>query len=472
MDPLTITEISRSVVDGMILAILFGAVASWAWTLRRLLRGEAVLPEAPMVERRTPPWGLGTIALMLAAYVIASHNAFTIYARATRPGRPDRPAEAPAPAEPKKSEGPVPAGADADRGRQAPGVADPDPARGPGGQRPPRPDDDPSESPQGLSPLELMAIQGAINGAFILLLPGLARLTSGARLRDFGLSWRGWWREAAVGIVAVLFLMPIVYVIQAACLTFLGMPDHEREKFKHPLEKMLREDFTPGIASMAFLTAVILAPAFEELFFRGLIQSWLIKAFDRLALRIRSSATSPSPSDSSPGETFQPDTRAMDPLADPDLDGYPAGPPPVVGNGEAENAPPIAAREDGIRIDPPGIYGKTTRPRSTSRAGAAIVLTSLIFAALHAAQWPAPIPLFVLALGLGVVYQRTGSLLAPICMHALFNGFSTLMLFHVALDRPGPEKPEARPVLERLAPAEKAGAVAPDVGPAPHRGKT
>ena len=66
----------------------------------------------------------------------------------------------------------------------------------------------------------------------------------------------------------------------------------------------------------------------------------------------------------------------------------------------------------------------------------------MVFAALHAPQWPAPIPLFVLALGLGIVYERTGSLLAPICMHAVFNGFSTLMLFHVALQ--GPDHPEAR----------------------------
>jgi hypothetical protein len=67
-----------------------------------------------------------------------------------------------------------------------------------------------------------------------------------------------------------------------------------------------------------------------------------------------------------------------------------------------------------------------------------------------------------------VVYQRTGSLIAPICMHALFNAFSTLMLFFVALQGPDKEKPAARPVLERVAPLEKAGAGAPDVGPRPH----
>ena len=112
------------------------------------------------------------------------------------------------------------------------------------------------------------------------------------------------------------------------------------------------------------------------------------------------------------------------------------------------------------------------RPRSTLWTGVAIVLTSLIFAALHAAQWPAPIPLFLLAVGLGVVYQRTGSLLAPIVMHAVFNGFSTLMLFFVALQGADKEKPADRPVLERVVPLEKAQSGVPDVDPRPQRGKT
>ena len=57
------------------------------------------------------------------------------------------------------------------------------------------------------------------------------------------------------------------------------------------------------------------------------------------------------------------------------------------------------------------------------------MLTSLLFASVHAPQWPAPIALFVLALVIGTVYYRTGSLIAAIFMHATFNGLSTLVLF-------------------------------------------
>ena len=128
-----------------------------------------------------------------------------------------------------------------------------------------------------------MFAQAAISEVLIILLPGLIWLTSGARLRDLGLSLAGWRRQAAVGIVAVLFLLPIVYGVQAACVTYLEVPD--REARRHPVEKMLREDPSVGVAYLAFLTAVVLAPAFEELLFRGIIQSWLVKALNRFARR-------------------------------------------------------------------------------------------------------------------------------------------------------------------------------------------
>ena len=51
----------------------------------------------------------------------------------------------------------------------------------------------------------------------------------------------------------------------------------------------------------------------------------------------------------------------------------------------------------------------------------AIVITSILFAMVHEnyEHWPA---LFVLATGLGYLYERSGSLFQPIFMHALFNG--------------------------------------------------
>ena len=53
----------------------------------------------------------------------------------------------------------------------------------------------------------------------------------------------------------------------------------------------------------------------------------------------------------------------------------------------------------------------------------AIAITSVLFAFIHAdpEHWPA---LFVLAMGLGYSYEKSGSLFRPIFMHAMFNGLT------------------------------------------------
>jgi hypothetical protein len=66
-------------------------------------------------------------------------------------------------------------------------------------------------------------------------------------------------------------------------------------------------------------------------------------------------------------------------------------------------------------------------------------------------QWPAPIGIFFLSMALGVVYQRTGSLLTAMVMHGVFNGCSTILFLVGTLARSlqGPELgPEVAPRLE------------------------
>jgi membrane protease YdiL (CAAX protease family) len=77
-----------------------------------------------------------------------------------------------------------------------------------------------------------------------------------------------------------------------------------------------------------------------------------------------------------------------------------------------------------VRID-----GKTSRP------WLAILMTSFLFAGVHFQVDPSVIgwhtlpPLFVLSVGLGWVYERTGSLWAPILLHALSNAFNVLIVW-------------------------------------------
>lgn len=73
-----------------------------------------------------------------------------------------------------------------------------------------------------------------------------------------------------------------------------------------------------------------------------------------------------------------------------------------------------------------------------------IVLTSTLFALVHFPQWPAPLAIFFLSLGLGYVFERSGSLIASMVMHALFNGLGTLLLFVMILIGGGKLPAEAK----------------------------
>jgi membrane protease YdiL (CAAX protease family) len=98
---------------------------------------------------------------------------------------------------------------------------------------------------------------------------------------------------------------------------------------------------------------------------------------------------------------------------------------------------------ESLTEDPPDDAFEPRKAPSRGRARGTLpnVLTSVLFAALHYAQWPAPVPLFVLSLVLGWLRRRTGSLWAPVALHACFNGTSTLLLVLVLAAGIRPEGP-------------------------------
>lgn len=57
----------------------------------------------------------------------------------------------------------------------------------------------------------------------------------------------------------------------------------------------------------------------------------------------------------------------------------------------------------------------------------AAIVSALLFAIVHL-HVGSLVPLFMLALGLCLAYERTGSLLVPMWMHAIFNGTSTALI--------------------------------------------
>ncbi len=236
------------------------------------------------------------------------------------------------------------------------------------------------------SQLDVMLLSALINVTLLGVMPLILWATARARPEDYGLAWNRLRRDASVGFVAFLLIAPIIYGIQ-----FIAAQVWERNE--HPVELMMLENLTGRVAILAIVSAVFLAPAVEELLFRGLFQGWLT----RLLV--------PKPE--------APDLRA------PDLDEWIADEP---------TAEPLVA---------PTRRRLLPRIPDPVRSALPVLLTSSVFALVHMPQWPAPLAIFLLSLGLGEVYQRTGSLVASFVLHAAFNGLSTLALILVALN-PGP----------------------------------
>jgi membrane protease YdiL (CAAX protease family) len=442
-------QILLGIVVWLVLALFSGMVLSWIWALRRLLGRQPLLPERPLVDCGPPPWGGGTVLLVIVTYLIGNALAIWGYALATQ-GVADAeqaarvmmaPGTEPQPSDSSRTDpGPTAAARQGDRpGAKRPAGGPPAPARS---------TDAGSEFGR-VSLTELMLVQTAVSVVLLVLLPLVVRATSGAQLRDFGLSFEGWTRQAAVGVVAVLIAAPLVYGIQHVLVNVL----HVRPR-AHPVEKMLRDQTLGGVACLAILAAVIVAPLLEELMFRGIFQRWMIALWLKLEAKLGAIARHrPSPQlaqviPALPAEELNDRASPLpETVAPSGLDSWEANDPEF-------RAPKPEAK--------PG-------HRGGGRAGIAIGITSLLFAVVHGAQWPAPIPLFVLSLAIGVVYSRTGSLIAAICMHALFNGFSMLGLITLLVAGPPSEAEKVipPPALERNAPAERSAPLAPGIGQSP-----
>jgi membrane protease YdiL (CAAX protease family) len=76
--------------------------------------------------------------------------------------------------------------------------------------------------------------------------------------------------------------------------------------------------------------------------------------------------------------------------------------------------------------------------RCAGDTAVAVAGSALAFAAAHQGQGLAYLPLFPLGLVLGVIVERTGSILPAILLHAAFNAVSVFMMLARPLPMPGP----------------------------------
>lgn len=200
-------------------------------------------------------------------------------------------------------------------------------------------------------------------------------------------SGKGFAQNVLLGIVGWAVLMPLTFAVHFTVLQiFLALGI---EQVTHPLTALRPQD--DGTGGLLFAVAVcVCTPMVEESLFRGLLVPWAgqRRIFPWVlwvaALLMAALTTS----------------QSFGPLVF------------VLALGGLMGAFQTLA----------------SRSRFPRRTTACIISSSAVFAAAHSAVWPTPIPLFVLACGLGYLTARTRSIVPAIVVHGLFNAVSFVML--------------------------------------------
>ncbi|HTV48454.1 MAG TPA: type II CAAX endopeptidase family protein [Phycisphaerae bacterium] len=200
-------------------------------------------------------------------------------------------------------------------------------------------------------------------------------------LDGIGISWRKLPRGLGIGILAFVLFMPLLFFTEVASSSLFSVLTNSNPP-EHPILQVLQQQPSSSETALLVFSACVMAPVTEELFFRGLIQSWLCRVFSNARKK-----------------------RAAQPVS-------------------AINWP-------GVHITlSPVVPADPEAPHPVDR-WSAILVTATLFAAVHltiaggAIAWMAP--LFLLGVGLGYVYERTGNIFTDITLHACFNMFGILM---------------------------------------------
>ncbi len=206
---------------------------------------------------------------------------------------------------------------------------------------------------------------------------------------DMGIVGRQLASDVRLGVAAFVMLAPPVYAVQVLLVQWLSS--------QHPLIELLKENPDPAFLAVSGFSAVLVAPVAEEYFFRVLVQGWLEKAI-AIGRRLPGVPSADSVDDGGRREVCR---------VAPDENPY--APPKVVGGISKYEAasPDVPTHDSDGQVLP-----------------VPIVISAAFFAAMHASHGPDPIPLFLLAIGLGYLYQRTHRILPCIVVHFLLNACS------------------------------------------------
>ncbi len=220
-------------------------------------------------------------------------------------------------------------------------------------------------------------------------------------LSGLGIAARNIPRGVGLGILSFGIITPILYLVLVMTETVARDMTHKLPPV-HPALKAMATDHSHVSVGLLVVLVVVIAPISEELFFRGLIQSWLCQKLAGVSVKSPAAPDSHAYAISAPREGDDPASLA-------DL------------------AVRKAVFTDGGDSSPWPLGQWLPRNRWI-----AILITATVFAGVHYAVTPGYIEwfpsLFLLGVALGYIYELTGNIWTDITMHACFNLVPTLLI--------------------------------------------
>ena len=253
---------------------------------------------------------------------------------------------------------------------------------------------DPLDSPLDMAEgiVQSALLVAVVTGLFVMIV-----ISAGASIVDLGLPRYAHElvRDARIGAVAWLATLIPVYGLQALLVQVLQQPS------QHPLIHMILENPHPVLLGASFFPSVIVAPISHELAFLLLLQGWL----ERLCANHRSAL------DADRGEIIAYDSASA-----------------AAGNVNSLQIAGMVDPQDTstspTAVHPVGNDNPSARAGGLPYGWVPILVSSALFALAHLGHGPDPFALFLLALLLGYVYQRTHRIVPCIVTHMLFNAAS------------------------------------------------
>jgi membrane protease YdiL (CAAX protease family) len=175
---------------------------------------------------------------------------------------------------------------------------------------------------------------------------------------------------------------------------------------QQPIIKMVMAAPDPLMLVVAGVTTVGIAPVCEEITFRLLFQGWLERWEDeRLGWRRPVVETPVGDSDTqiAADAATHPEVVTLDAAKE-------------LPNSAPSLSEPMPPRK--------GVFG-------LSYGWFPILVSAAVFGLVHYGYGPEPVPIFLLGLVLGYIYQRTHRILPSIVAHALFNLFTMFILWRM-----------------------------------------